>query len=486
MEEVVPARAGAGGDSFDEMLVGPGRPRQHYRRIHQRLQSLGHAELRRRQRLAERAFRDLGITFTVYEHDHGIEKLFPLDLIPRVLDGRLWARLERGLIQRVTALNHFLEDVYGEQRILRQRAVPSDVVLSSGGFMRELVGLEAPHRLRCHVAGIDLVRDGSGQFVVLEDNLRTPSGISYVLANRLILKRVLPELFVGYDVLPVESYAHQFLANLRWLAEPRADDPTVVLLTPGIHNSAYFEHWYLAKQMGIELVEGSDLLVDQDRVFMRTTDGLRPVHVIYRRIDDEFLDPVFGRADSVIGVPGLVNAYRAGGVVLANGLGNGVADDKAVYALVPDMIRYYLGEEPILPNVPTYLCAREDERRYVLEHLENLVVKTVASSGGYGMLIGPMSTRAQRARMSRLIQAEPRQFIAQPVIDLSVQPVLTSSGLSSRHQDLRPFVLSGAETTVTPGGLTRVALRRGSLVVNSSQGGGSRDTWVTVSGDDAP
>jgi uncharacterized circularly permuted ATP-grasp superfamily protein len=486
MGEVVPARAGAGGDSFDEMLSSPGRPRQQYRRIHQRLQSLGQAELRRRQRLAERAFRDLGITFTVYEHDKGIEKLFPLDLIPRVLDGHLWARLERGLIQRVTALNHFLEDVYGQQRILRQRAIPSDVVLSSSGFLRELVGLDVPHGLHCHVAGIDLVRDGRGEFVVLEDNLRTPSGISYVLANRVILKRVLPELFVGYDVRPVEDYCHQFLANLRWLAGPRVADPTVVLLTPGIHNSAYFEHWYLAKQMGIELVEGSDLLVDQDRVFMRTTDGLRPVHVIYRRTDDEFLDPVFGRPDSVIGVPGLVDAYRAGGVVLANGLGNGVADDKAVYALVPDMIRYYLCEDPIIPNVPTYLCARDDERRYVLEHLDDLVVKTVAASGGYGMLIGPMSTRAQRARMRRLIQAEPRQFIAQPVVDLSVQPVLTSGGLASRHQDLRPFVLSGAETTVTPGGLTRVALRRGSLVVNSSQGGGSRDTWVTVSGDGAP
>jgi len=462
------------------MLVAPERPRRPYRRIHARLQALGHAELRRRQRRAQAAFRDMGITFTVYQDDRGIEKLFPLDLIPRVIDGRQWTHLERGLRQRVTALNLFLEDVYGEQRILRQGVVPSDIVLSSPGFVRELVGLAVPRGVRCHVAGIDLVRDGRGEFHVLEDNLRTPSGISYVLANRQILKRVLPELFVGYDVLPVEGYCSDFLRNLRWLATPRVAKPTVVLLTPGIYNSAYFEHWYLAKQMGIHLVEGSDLLVDQDRVFMRTTDGLQPVDVIYRRVDDEYLDPIFGRQDSLVGVPGLVNAYRAGNVVLANGLGNGVADDKAVYALVPDIIRYYLGEEPVLPNVTTYLCAREDERRYVLQHLEQLVVKTTGGSGGYGMLMGPTSTAAKRTRMRRLIQERPREFVAQPVLDLSMQPVLTSSGTASRHQDLRPFVLTGPEVTVTPGGLTRVALRPGSLLVNSSQGGGSRDTWVTT------
>jgi len=483
--DAIPARAEAVRDPYDEMLVAPGRPRRPYLKIHQRLQQLGRSELRRRQRIAQGAFRDLGITFTVYQDEQGIEKLFPLDLIPRVIDGRLWARLENGLKQRVMALNLFLEDVYGDQRILRQGVIPSEVVLSSAGFMRELVGLKAPRGVHCHVSGIDLIRDGAGDFHVLEDNLRTPSGISYVLANRLILKRVLPELFVGHDVRPVEGYCLEFLSNLRWLAMPRVADPTVVLLTPGIYNSAYFEHWYLAKQMGIELVEGSDLLVDQDRVFMRTTGGLKPVDVIYRRVDDEFLDPIFSRSDSLVGVPGLVDAYRAGGVVLANGLGNGVADDKAVYALVPDMIRYYLGEEPILPNVPTYLCSREDDRRYVLEHLEDLVVKMVAGSGGYGMLMGPTSSHAQRSRMSRLIQAHPRQFIAQPVMNLSVQPVITSSGLASRHQDLRPFVLSGPEITVNPGGLTRVALRPGSLVVNSSQGGGSRDTWVMSTEEDS-
>ena len=482
MADPVPADAAAGGESYDEMLSAADQPRRPYRRIHDRLQKLGHAELRRRQRRAQSAFRDMGITFTVYQDDRGIEKLFPLDLIPRVIDARQWAHLERGLQQRVAALNLFLEDVYGEQRILRQGVVPADIVLSSPGFQRELVGLAAPRGVRCHVAGIDLVRDRRGEYHVLEDNLRTPSGISYVLANRQVLKRVLPEVFVGHDVRPVEGYCSDFLRNLRWLAAPRVADPTVVLLTPGIYNSAYFEHWYLAKQMGVQLVEGSDLLVDQDRVLMRTTDGLRPVDVIYRRVDDEYLDPIFGRQDSLVGVPGLVNAYRAGNVVLANGLGNGVADDKAVYALVPDMIRYYLGEEPLLPNVPTYLCAREDERRYVLQHLERLVVKTTDGSGGYGMLMGPTSTAAQRNRMRRLIEARPRDFIAQPVVDLSVQPVLTSSGTASRHQDLRPFVLTGPEVTVTPGGLTRVALRPGSLVVNSSQGGGSRDTWVTTTG----
>jgi uncharacterized circularly permuted ATP-grasp superfamily protein len=471
------------GTSYDEMVVEPGRPRASYRRIFTLLQKTSAADMRRRQALAQRSFRDHGITFTVQSDDRGLEKLFPFDLIPRVITAQAWARLEAGLKQRVQALNLFLADIYGEGRILKQRAVPPEIVLSSSGFMRELVGMPAPRGLRCHVAGIDLVRDRRGDFYVLEDNLRTPSGVSYVLANRRVLKRVFPELFDGYEVRPVEGYSQQLLANLRWLSPPGVDDPTVVLLTPGIHNSAYYEHLYLAKQMGVELVEGSDLLVDQDRLYMRTTAGLRPVHVIYRRIDDEFLDPLFGRPDTVVGVPGLVNAYRAGNVVLANGLGNGVADDKAVYPLVPDIIRYYLGEDPIVPNVPTFQCVRDDERRHVLEHLDQLVVKTVAGSGGYGMLIGPASTRQERERMRRRIQARPRDFIAQPVVDLSVQPTFVGGRLESRHQDLRPFVLSGEETTVTPGGLTRVALRRGSLVVNSSQGGGSRDTWVLAGAD---
>ena len=319
---------------------------------------------------------------------------------------------------------------------------------------------------------------------VLEDNLRTPSGVSYVLANREVMKRVLPDLFAGYAVRPVEGYCHQLLRNLRWLAPEGIADPTVVLLTPGIHNSAYFEHLYLAKQMGIELVEGTDLVVDADQVFMRTTRGLRRVHVIYRRVDDEWLDPLFGRQDSIVGVPGLVHAYLAGGVTIANGLGTGVADDKAVYALIPRIIRYYLDEDPILPNVQTYLCALEPDRRYVLQHLEQLVVKAVAGSGGYGMLIGPASTVAERERFRSRIEAEPRAFIAQPVVSLSVQPVLGPNGLRPCHQDLRPFVLTGEEIHVTPGGLTRVALKAGSLIVNSSQGGGSRDTWVLASARD--
>ena len=344
--------------------------------------------------------------------------------------------------------------------------------------MREIEGLPVPHGIHCHIAGIDLVRNDQGEFFVLEDNLRTPSGVSYVLANRNVMKRVLPDLFAGYPVRPVEGYVHELLRHLRWLAPDGIDDPTVVLLTPGIFNAAYYEHLYLAKQMGIELVEGTDLVVDQDQVFMRTTHGLRPVHVIYRRLDDEWLDPIFGRQESLVGVAGLVNAYRAGNVVIANGLGNGVADDKAVYALIPKIIRYYLDEDPILPNVQTYLCAIDEDRRYVLEHLEQLVVKTVDASGGYGMLMGPDSTAEQREDFRRRIEAQPRAFIAQPVVALSVQPVLDGGHLRRTHQDLRPFVLTGPDVHVIPGGLTRVALKPGSLIVNSSQGGGSRDTWV--------
>jgi len=425
-----------------------------------------------------RMFRNHGITFAVYPDAQGIEKVFPFDVIPRVISARTWRRLEAGLKQRVTALNHFLEDVYGRKLILRQGVVPPETVLSSPLYLREIDGMPAPRGIRCHIAGVDLVRDSRGEFLVLEDNLRTPSGISYVLANRAVMKQVLPDVFAGYAVRPVEGYCHQLLRNLRWLAPEGVGEPTVVLLTPGIHNSAYYEHLYLAKEMGIELVEGTDLVVDQDQVFMRTTRGLRRVHVIYRRVDDDWLDPIFGRQDSLVGVPGLINAYRAGGVTIANGLGTGVADDKAVYALIPRIIKYYLDEEPILSNVQTYLCAIEEDRRYVLEHLDKLVVKAVAGSGGYGMLIGPASSAAERQRFRRRITAEPRAFIAQPVVPLSVQAVLDGNRLRACHQDLRPFVLSGAEVEVLPGGLTRVALKAGSLVVNSSQGGGSRDTWV--------
>jgi uncharacterized circularly permuted ATP-grasp superfamily protein len=463
---------------YDEMLAASGKPRPGYRRLYDQLQRLGPKELARRHDLAMQMFRNHGITFAVYPDAQGTEKVFPFDIIPRVLSAQTWKRLEAGLKQRMAALNLFLDDVYGPKLILEQRVVPPEIVLTSPQYLREVEGLPVPHGIHGHIAGIDLVRDHKGDFFVLEDNLRTPSGVSYVLANRHVMKRVLPDLFAGYPVRPVEGYVHELLRHLRWLAPEGVDDPTIVLLTPGINNSAYYEHLYLAKQMGIELVEGTDLVVDLDHVFMRTTRGLQPVHVIYRRIDDGWIDPIFGRQESLVGVAGLVNAYRAGNVAIANALGNGVADDKAVYALVPKIIRYYLDEDPILPNVQTYLCALEEDRRYVLEHLEELVVKTVDASGGYGMLIGPESTREQREDFRHRITARPRMFIAQPVVSLSVQPIFDGGRLRRTHQDLRPFVLTGPEVYVTSGGLTRVALTQGSLVVNSSQGGGSRDTWV--------
>jgi uncharacterized circularly permuted ATP-grasp superfamily protein len=469
---------------YDEMLAASGKPRPAYHRLYEQLNQLGAGELGRRHDLAMQMFRNHGITFAVYPDAQGTEKVFPFDIIPRLISAQTWRRLEAGLKQRLAALNLFLDDVYGPKLILKQRAVPPEIVLTSPQYLREVEGLPVPHGIHCHIAGSDLVRDDKGEFFVLEDNLRTPSGVSYVLANRHVMKRVLPDLFAGYPVRPVEGYVHELLRHLRWLAPKGVDDPTVVLLTPGINNSAYYEHLYLAKQMGIELVEGTDLVVDQEHVFMRTTRGLKGVDVIYRRLDDAWLDPIFGRQESLVGVAGLVNAYRAGNVAIANALGNGVADDKAVYALVPKIIRYYLDEDPILPNVQTYLCAFDDDRKYVLEHLHELVVKTVDASGGYGMLIGPESTRDQREDFRRRIMDRPRGFVAQPVVSLSVQPIFDRGRLRRAHQDLRPFVLTGPDVYVTSGGLTRVALKDGSLVVNSSQGGGSRDTWVMAEGGD--
>src|ERR1700736_5312907 len=468
------------------MLAAADQPRPAYRRLYEHLNRLGPTELERRHELALQMFRNHGITFAVYPDAQGNEKVFPFDIIPRVISARSWKRLEAGLKQRIQALNLFLDDVYGRKLILQQRVVPPEIVLTSPQYLREVEGLPVPHGIHGHIAGIDLVRDHTGEFFVLEDNLRTPSGVSYVLANRHVMKRVLPDLFAGYAVRPVEGYVHELIRHLRWLAPEGVDDPTIVLLTPGIHNAAYYEHLYLAKQMGIELVEGTDLVVDQDHAFMRTTRGLNPVHVIYRRLDDEWLDPIFGRQESILGFAGLVGAYRAGNVAIANGLGNGVADDKAVYAYVPKMIRYYLNEDPILPNVHTYLCAIDEDRRFVLEHLDELVVKTVDASGGYGMLIGPASTQEERDRFRHRIEAQPRSFIAQPVVALSVQPILDGGKFRRTHQDFRPFVLTGPDVHVTPGGLTRVALRPGSLVVNSSQGGGSRDTWVMAEDEGEP
>src|SRR6266576_2012689 len=390
------------------MLAPSGQPRPGYRLLYEQLNRLGPKELSRRHDLAMQMFRNHGITFAVYPDAQGTEKVFPFDIIPRLIAAHTWRRYEAGLKQRMPALNLFLDDVYGRKLILRQGAVPPETVLSSPQYLREVEGLPVPHGIHCHIAGIDLVRDARGDFFVLEDNLRTPSGVSYVQANRHVMKRVLPDLFAGYPVRPVEGYVHELLRHLRWLAPEGVDDPTVVLLTPGINNSAYYEHLYLAKQMCIELVEGTDLVVDQDQVFMRTTRGLKPVHVIYRRLDDAWLDPIFGRQESLVGVAGLVNAYRAGNVSIANALGNGVADDKAIYALVPKIIRYYLDEDPILPNVETYLCADDSQREHVLAHLDQMVVKTVDASGGYGMLIGPASTREQREEFRRRIVASPR------------------------------------------------------------------------------
>jgi uncharacterized circularly permuted ATP-grasp superfamily protein len=424
------------------------------------------------------SFLNQGIGFTVYGEEEGLERIFPFDLIPRVIPGEEWSRLEHGLVQRVQALNLFLEDVYHEQRILRDGRIPAELVFGARHFRREMIGVDPPGGVYAHVAGVDIVRDEHGEYLVLEDNLRSPSGASYMLENRTAMKREFAPLYERYGVLAIDQYPQELLAALRAVAPPAAAMmPTVVLLTPGIHNSAYFEHSFLARHMGIELVEGGDLLCHDDVAYMRTTQGLQRVDVIYRRVDDEFLDSLVFRQDSMLGAPGLLNAYRAGNVTIANAPGTGVADDKAVYRYVPEMIRYYLAQEPVLANVPTYLGVVEDDRRYILEHLDELVVKTVDGSGGYGMLIGPVSSGKERELFRRQVEAAPREFVAQPTIALSRMPIYEEE-LRPAHVDLRPFVLSSRVTSVVPGGLTRAALREGSLVVNSSQGGGTKDTWV--------
>ena len=472
------------GPFWDEMFLPDGRVRPHYRPLARQLTTLGPAEVARRQQAAELSFQARGITFAVNQDVYGLEKILPFDLVPRLIRASLWARIERGLDQRVRALNLFLWDVYHEQRILKSDVVPAELVLGSRGYRREFRGVDVPLGVYTHIVGSDLVRDASGEFFVLEDNLRTPSGVSYLVENRRVLKRTWPQIFQDYDVRPVESYPQDLLEVLRAIAPLTAEDPTVVLLTPGVYNSAYFEHAFLAKAMGIEMVQGSDLFVDDAAVFMRTTHGRRRIDVIYRRVDDDFLDPLAFRPDSLLGVPGLLATYRMGRVSLANAIGSGVADDKAIYAYAPDIIRYYLSEEPILPNVPTYLLERPDDRHYVLEHLDELVVKSVNESGGYGMLVGPHAPQADRDEYRRRILANPRNYIAQPTLALSRHPCWVEDHFEGRHVDLRPFVLFGREVRVTPGGLTRVAIRRGSLVVNSSQGGGAKDTWVLV--DDGP
>jgi uncharacterized circularly permuted ATP-grasp superfamily protein len=463
---------------FDEMFAGPGVARAHYRALFEQLARLSPCEFEARRRAADVAFLYQGITFTVYSESQGIERIFPFDLVPRVIPRDEWNRLERGLAQRVTALNLFLEDVYHQQRIVREGVIPAELVFGARHFRREMVGVKVPRGAYAHVVGTDLVRDESGEYFVLEDNLRSPSGVSYMLENRQAMKRSFASLFEAHGVLPIEHYPQELLATLRALAHGDSAEPVVVLLTPGIYNSAYFEHSFLARQMGIEIVEGRDLVVHENRVYTRTTRGLQQVDVIYRRVDDDYLDSLAFRPDSLLGVPGLFNAYRAGNVALANAVGSGVADDKAVYAFVPEMIRFYLREEPVLQNVPTYLASRQKELAYVLEHLDELVVKAVNESGGYGMLVGPHSTAAERAEFAARIRANPRNYIAQPTLALSRHPTWVEGELVGCHVDLRPYILCGEKVTIVPGGLTRVALRPGSLVVNSSQGGGSKDTWV--------
>ena len=466
------------GEFYDEMFESAGRPRPHAQLLIDTIEGLSDGQLLRYQRSVDRLLLQMGITFNVYGDDAGTEKIFPFDLVPRILPANEWERLERGLRQRIHALNEFIDDIYHDQRILKDCVIPREVILSATSLRPQCQGLDPPRRVWCHITGTDLVRDRDGQYYVLEDNLRVPSGVSYVLENREVLKRIFPKVFEGLAVRPVNEYPSQLLEMLESIAPRNVDAPRVVVLTPGIFNSAYFEHSFLAQQMGVQLVEGRDLAVTSDGVFMRTTKGLERVDVIYRRIDDDFLDPEAFRADSLLGVPGLMAAYKAGRVALANAPGNGVADDKVIYAYVPDMIRYYEGEEPILPNVPTYLCWRDQDRQHVLANLASLVVKSANEAGGYGMLIGPHSTEEQRQEFAGKIEANPRNYIAQPTLGLSRVPTIVDDHFEGRHVDLRPYVLYGKDIYVLPGGLTRVALRRGSLVVNSSQGGGSKDTWV--------
>lgn len=467
------------GGFYDEMFLPGGEPRAEARLLVETIESLSDGELLVRQRSAERLLLQMGITFTVYGDNSGTERIFPFDLIPRIVTAEDWGWIEKGLKQRIHALNLFIDDIYNEQRILKQGKIPASVIESAQTLRPQCLGLKPPRGIWCHVTGTDLVRDRDGQIYVLEDNLRVPSGVSYVLENRQIMKQTFPQLFEGMKIRPVDDYASRLLETLESLAPEQVTEPRVVVLTPGIYNSAYFEHSFLAQQMGVQLVEGRDLVVDSEGyVLMRTTKGFQRVHVIYRRIDDDFLDPRAFRADSLLGVPGLMESFKRGRVALANAPGNGVADDKVVYAYVPEIIKYYLDEDPVIPNVPTYLCWRDADRQHVLGNLDKLVVKAANEAGGYGMLVGPHATAAQRAEFAAKIEANPRNYIAQPTLGLSRVPTIVEDHPEGRHVDLRPYILNGKEIYVLPGGLTRVALKRGSLVVNSSQGGGSKDTWV--------
>jgi uncharacterized circularly permuted ATP-grasp superfamily protein len=464
--------------AFDEMFDGSGEVRPHYAPLYDMLQELPSAELKRAKQESDLIFLNQGITFTVYGREEGTERIFPHDLLPRVVTRREWEHVEAGLKQRITALNLFLHDIYHAGRILDEGIVPRELVYTCKYFRRQMKGLKVPKDVYIAVTGTDLIRDLDGNFMVLEDNLRVPSGVSYMLTGRQVMKRIFPKVFRQSGVLPIEHYPQALLQSLNALAPDGRDEPNIVLLTPGVYNSAYFEHTFLARQMGIELVEGRDLIVHDNIVYMRTTSGLQRVDVIYRRIDDDFIDPLAFRHDSILGVPGLFNAYRAGNVTLANAIGTGIADDKALYAYVPRIIKYYLGQDPILPNVDTHILAEDSARKYVLDNLDKMVVKAVGESGGYGMLIGPHATKAEIEEFRQKILADPRNYIGQPTLMLSRAPCFVEGEFDSRHVDLRPYILYGDKITIVPGGLTRVALRKGSLVVNSSQGGGSKDTWV--------
>jgi len=464
--------------AYDEMLTADKARRKHYQRYGEWLDTQSTDVISRRRAEADSLFHRVGITFAVYGEDEGTERLIPFDVVPRVMAADEWRLLETGLKQRVRALNAFLHDVYHEQEILKAGVIPAELILCNTQFRPEMQDIDVPGGIYAHIAGVDVVRDGAGTFRVLEDNLRVPSGVSYMLENRKVMMRLFPELFAAHPVAPVEHYPDVLLENLRSVAPVGVKEPVVALLTPGAHNSAYFEHAFLAQQMGIELVEGQDLFVRDDSVYMRTTMGPRRVDVIYRRIDDDFLDPLAFRPDSLLGVPGLLSAYRAGRVTIANAIGTGIADDKSIYPYVPDMVRFYLGEDASLENVETYILRRPEDLAYTLAHLPELVVKEVHGAGGYGMLIGPTSTAAEIEEFRHRILANPSNYIAQPTLALSTCPTFVEQGLAPRHIDLRPYVLSGRDITIVPGGLTRVALRQGSLVVNSSQGGGTKDTWV--------
>ncbi len=463
-------------EGYDEMVCMNGECRPHYIKFKNMLEGIPDEKLKEIQQSTERAQLAMGMTFNVYHDNQGTEKILPLDIIPRIMSGKEWARVEKGLKQRIYALNLFIQDLYNEQKILKDKVIPKEIILSSSNYLKPCRGLTPPRNIWCHITGTDIVRDKNGEFFVLEDNLRCPSGVSYLLESREIIKRAFPTLFNKIGVRPVSDYPNKLLHLLQYLSD--STKPVVGLLTPGIYNSAYFEHSYLAQMMGVELVTGQDLTVDNNQVYLKTTQGLQKIDVLYRRIDDTFLDPTTFNPNSMLGAPGLFDAYKSGNIALANAPGTGVADDKAVYAYVPKIIKYYMDEVPIIPNVPTYICSDEKDRNYVLDHLEELVVKETNAAGGYGMMIGPKADKEEHQKFANLIKKNPRNYIAQPTLSLSTVPTLTDSNIEPRHVDLRPYILYGKDIEVIPGAFTRVAMRKGSLVVNSSQGGGSKDTWI--------